>query len=154
MTPEDRQFALGRHYRLGDDGHLERADSRPDRAGEVRFAFALFAKWLHRMPWEPDYEGAGWTAVMTLFRVEDRVSHPTCVADLEVTAVEVQTVQRAFRWFILTLHFAILESIKKMHSDLKEPVPASVLDWERSLTRGMEELCALLNVSQHPVVAG
>lgn len=53
-----------------------------------------------------------------------------------VTAMELQIVRRSFRWFVLTPHFAILES--KMQSDLKEPVPASVLDWERRLKLGLD----------------
>lgn len=139
VGPEEVRFVTGRRYTLGEAGQLEQGDIRSDKMLEIRFAFALFAQWLYRMEWEPNYDGEGWEAVALMFRVHDRLHRPGGVADIEVTPVELREVRRASEWFVRNVNLMLLESIRKMCADLNQPLDPSWYEWERRLLADVHE---------------
>jgi hypothetical protein len=138
VSSDGISVVMGRRYRLDSDGRLVQEDSRHDPVAEIQYAFALFSEWLYRMAWAPNYEGPGWKAVGTTFRVRDRIAHPGSLSDIEIGSLELEQAKKAFRWFIRNVNLGLLQCIKKMHEDIGAPLDPAWPEWHRTLLAEME----------------
>ena len=53
--------------------------------------------------WEPNFGTAGWEALRGNLRVRDRLMHPKCASDVQVSDAEVDEARDAASWFMETI---------------------------------------------------
>lgn len=98
-----------------------RAKSRPvflsPLASSLRFTFRCFAKG-HGFDFQPDFNNAGWTALLQAAELRNRLTHPKGVADLNVGKQEFFLMVHADVWFSLTFVGAILANIGELRRQM------------------------------------
>ena len=91
-------------YQIDDPGSIREAQLLLNFQPKVRFAMCLLARVLEIDP--PDFGSAGWRDLVKAAKIRNRLSHPTCPADLHVSDEDVELVGSGCGWLTgATRHF-------------------------------------------------
>jgi hypothetical protein len=80
-------------------------------ADNVRLSFDVFAK-VNGLSSTADYGGNGWKSLRDAAEIRNRLTHPKCSADLEVSYEDLLTVQAASLWYFGTHNRAVARATK------------------------------------------
>jgi hypothetical protein len=94
LTPEEIVLLREEEVYLKQNGVAAKKRIRLALPENLRFAIACYAKTRH-IKFRVDVSGSGWQAFLSAQKIRDRVTHPHTIDDLELSQVDLQTIEDA-----------------------------------------------------------